>query len=158
MRTRGHTPACERLARECSRLGEHAGCWLVLGATGSLRAAAPGRRRAWRCATAAVAGSYAANYLVKLAVRRPRPDLVALAPLTPVVSRFSFPSAHATTSFTAARAYRTLAPGWALYSVATLMALTRPYLGVHYPSDVLAGALLGMAIGSLARCGGQPCR
>jgi undecaprenyl-diphosphatase len=66
------------------------------------------------------------------------------------VSRLSFPSAHATTSFAAAAAYRGLAPSRALYGAALLFALTRPYLGVHYPSDVVAGALLGTALGLAA--------
>jgi undecaprenyl-diphosphatase len=37
----------------------------------------------------------------------------------------------------------------ALYAVATAMGLTRPYLGMHYPSDVVAGAALGLALGRL---------
>jgi len=98
-----------------------------------------------------VGGAYALNYAVKLAVRRRRPELDRLPPLTPTVSRLSFPSAHATTSFAAARAYRDLAPGWALYGAAVAFALSRPYLGVHYPSDVLAGAMLGTTFGEL--CG-----
>jgi undecaprenyl-diphosphatase len=49
-------------------------------------------------------------------------------------------------SFAAARAFRGLAPSEDLYGAAILFALSRPYLGVHYPSDVLAGALLGTAI------------
>jgi undecaprenyl-diphosphatase len=69
--------------------------------------------------------------------------------LTPTVTRLSFPSAHATTSFAAARAYAGLAPAWALYAGAAAFAVSRPYLGVHYPSDVLAGALLGSAIAEL---------
>jgi membrane-associated phospholipid phosphatase len=93
-----------------------------------------------------VAASYAANYAVKLVVRRPRPELQGLPPLTPTVSRLSFPSAHATTSFAAAQAYRRLAPVSALYGAAAAFAVSRPYLGVHYPSDVLAGAALGTAI------------
>ena len=54
----------------------------------------------------------------------------------------SFPSAHAATSFAAATLIGALAPPLrpALYGAAALMAFTRPYLGVHYPSDVLAGA------------------
>jgi decaprenylphosphoryl-5-phosphoribose phosphatase len=96
-----------------------------------------------------VTGAYAANYAVKLSVRRHRPELDGLPPLTPTVSRLSFPSAHATSSFAAARAYRGLAPAWALYSAAAAFALSRPYLGVHYPSDVAAGALLGTAVGEL---------
>jgi undecaprenyl-diphosphatase len=93
-----------------------------------------------------VAGAYGANYAVKVAVRRRRPELPGLEPLTPTVSGLSFPSAHATTSFAAARAFSRVAPARALYAAATGFALTRPYLGVHYPSDVVAGAVLGTAI------------
>ena len=79
-------------------------------------------------------------------MRRARPQLPGLEPLTPTVSRLSFPSAHATTSFAAARAFSAVAPGAPLYAVAGAFALSRPYLGVHYPSDVVAGAVLGTAI------------
>jgi undecaprenyl-diphosphatase len=61
------------------------------------------------------------------------------------------PSAHATASFAAATAMSRIAPGTGpvLYAGATTMALTRPYLGMHYPSDVLVGAALGIALGRL---------
>jgi membrane-associated phospholipid phosphatase len=150
-RTRGHAPAAERLVGSFSRTGEHAACWLALGAGGAVAADDPEGRRGWRRGVAIVAAAYGVNYAVKLAVRRPRPRLERLPPLTPTVSRLSFPSAHATTSFAAARAYRGLAPGWALYGAAVAFALSRPYLGVHYPSDVLAGAALGTALGELWR-------
>ncbi len=94
-----------------------------------------------------VAASYGFNYAVKVTVRRRRPELPGLPPLTPTVSRLSFPSAHATTSFAACRAFQGLAPGAVLYGLAGSFALSRPYLGVHYPSDVLAGTILGTLIG-----------
>jgi membrane-associated phospholipid phosphatase len=150
-RTRGHTPALERVVRAFSRTGEHAACWLALGVIGAARAGEPDRRREWLRGAGIVAGAYVLNYAVKVSVRRPRPDLDGLPALSPVVSGLTFPSAHATTSFAAARAYRGLLPGALVYAAAGMFALSRPYLGVHYPSDVLAGAALGTAIGALGR-------
>jgi membrane-associated phospholipid phosphatase len=148
-RTHGHEPFAERVIALYSRTGEHAGCWFALGLGGAALARDPGRRRAWLRGVRVVAGAYALNYAVKLAVRRHRPVLDGLEPLTPVVSSLSFPSAHATTSFAAAQAFRAVAPAGALYGAAFALALSRPYLGVHYPSDVIAGAMLGTAVATV---------
>ena len=135
----------ERAIAAYSRTGEHGACWLGLGLGGATLD--PDRRPQWLRGVAIVAGAYAVNYAVKLAVRRPRPELPGLPPLTPTVSRLSFPSAHATTSFAACRGFRGLVPAGGLYGAACLFALSRPYLGVHYPSDVIAGAILGTTVG-----------
>jgi membrane-associated phospholipid phosphatase len=147
VRTRGHSPAAERAIGLFSRTGEHAACWFGLGLAGAaLSRHDPSARRNWLRGTRIVAGAYALNYAVKLAVRRRRPVLEGLEPLTPTVSHLSFPSAHATTSFAAARAFSRVAPAWALYGAAAAFAISRPYLGVHYPSDVAAGAVLGTVV------------
>jgi len=148
-RTRGHQPAVERTVAAYSRAGEHAACWLALGLAGAALTRDPDRRRAWLRGVGTVAGSYGVNQAVKFIVRRHRPELEGLPPATSVVTQLSFPSAHATTSFAAARAYARLAPAWLLYAAAAAFAVSRPYLGVHYPSDVLAGAVLGTAIAEL---------
>jgi membrane-associated phospholipid phosphatase len=146
LRTRGHTPPLERAVTAYSRLGEHAACWFALGAAGLIVDHDPVRRARWRRGLEVVAGAYALNYAVKLSVRRRRPVLADLPPLSPVVSSLSFPSAHCTSSFAAARAFSGLVPAPALYTAAAAFALSRPYLGVHYPSDVVAGALLGTVV------------
>lgn len=143
LRTRGHQPQLERAIALYSRSGEHAAAWFGLGMLGAMLDRDPERRSAWRRGLRVTGAAYGLNYAVKLIVRRPRPDLRELPPLTPVVSGMSFPSAHATTSFAAAAAYSRLLPARLLYGAAWLFALSRPYLGVHYPSDVVAGALIG---------------
>jgi membrane-associated phospholipid phosphatase len=133
-----------------SRLGEHGACWLALGTTGALLD--PARRREWGRATGTVAGAFVLNSVVKLVVRRRRPELPGLPPLIETPTRLSFPSAHATTSFAALRAFSALGvPAAPLGAFAVGLALSRLYLGVHYPSDVAAGAALGTALGGLAR-------
>jgi undecaprenyl-diphosphatase len=74
--------------------------------------------------------------------------LEGLPPLGGAPSSLSFPSAHATSSFAVATAMVRVDPAMAgAFVVAILLALGRPYLGMHYPSDVLAGAFLGVLLG-----------
>jgi decaprenylphosphoryl-5-phosphoribose phosphatase len=148
-RTAGHTRGAERLVRAYSTLGEHGLGWIALGLAGA--ALDRGRRPRWRRAAVGVGIAYLANQAVKLAVRRPRPVLPGLPPLMETGSALGFPSAHAACSAAAARGFAGLLPGGPLRLAAAAMAASRLYLGVHYPSDVLAGAALGAVIGGVAR-------
>jgi undecaprenyl-diphosphatase len=62
---------------------------------------------------------------------------------------FSFPSGHATTSFCLATVIAMRYPKlrYPIFILAIIVALSRPYVGVHYPSDILIGAVLGIFIG-----------
>jgi membrane-associated phospholipid phosphatase len=144
-RTRLHSPGAERVVSGFSRLGQHGAVWLVIGTAGW--ALDPPRRARWWRGTTAVSGTYVLNTAIKRIVRRPRPCLEGLPPLTSTPTQLSFPSAHASTSVAGAIVYARLGlPAAPLAALATGLALSRLYLGVHYPSDVLAGVLLGAMV------------
>lgn len=144
-------PALERPVRLFSRSGEHAACWLALGAAAALIDRP--RRDRWLRATGSVGCAYALNVALKHVVRRRRPRFDDLPALTSTLTELSFPSAHAASAFAAARAYSAIVPAAAapLHFAATAMALSRVALGVHYPSDIAAGALLGTAVAEASR-------
>jgi len=85
-------------------------------------------------------------------VKRPRPVLRGLPPLTATPTRLSFPSAHTSTSVAATLLYSRLGvPVFPLIELTAALAYSRLYLGVHYPSDVLGGAVLGTSVGLALR-------
>jgi undecaprenyl-diphosphatase len=89
--------------------------------------------------------------ILKESIGRIRPCIAlsdAILPVGPTGS-FSFPSNHALNNFAVAIFFTRFYPKlkWILFSVASLVALSRVYLGLHYPSDILGGALIGLVIG-----------
>lgn len=148
MRTRGHSPAIERVVSLLGKAGNNGAIWFVLGVV--LAIADPSQRESWLIVAALGPLAIGINFAVKLIVRRPRPVLEGLPPLGGAPSSLSFPSAHATSSFAVATAMTRIDPlGAVAFLLALALALGRPYLGMHYPSDVLGGALIGVALGLL---------
>jgi membrane-associated phospholipid phosphatase len=98
-----------------------------------------------------VGASYVTSTSVKVAIGRQRPVVENLPQLMRTPTGLSFPSSHSTSSFAAAQAYGKLLPSPPLYLGASAMAFSRMFLGVHYPSDIAAGAALGTVLGSLGR-------
>ena len=148
MRTRGHSPGVERVAKVMGKAGNNAAIWMGLGVVLALVDAS--NRGAWLICAALGPVAIGLNYAVKLVAKRPRPVLEGLPPLAGAPSSLSFPSAHATSSFAVATAMtRVDSLGALAFVLALALSLGRPYLGMHYPSDVLVGAVLGIALGLL---------
>jgi decaprenylphosphoryl-5-phosphoribose phosphatase len=146
MRTHGHTPGLEGAAVALGKVGNNGLIWLILGL--ALVAIDSSRWEQWLVCALLGPLAIGLNYAIKLLVKRPRPVLADLPPLGGAPSSLSFPSAHATSSFAVATAMVRVDPAMAgAFGVAILLSLGRPYLGMHYPSDVLAGAFLGLVLG-----------
>ncbi|MBO8196267.1 phosphatase PAP2 family protein [Streptomyces oryzae] len=148
----GETAADARVAgaaRALSWSGEHAAVWLLVGLAGA--ATDRTQRERWLKGTGLVGAAHLASMGIKRVVRRPRPGLAGRAPLVRTAGRHSFPSSHAASASAAALAlgglrHRSLGGarhGTPLAALAALMCVSRLIAGVHYPSDVLAGAALG---------------
>jgi membrane-associated phospholipid phosphatase len=142
-------PAVVKIARGMSLFGEHSAGWLAIGAVGAL--VDKERRKDWMIATGAVFAAHAASVVVKRVVKRTRPDSESVQVLVGTPSRLSFPSAHATSTTAAAVLYGGLIGKRLSPVLVPPMLVSRMVLGVHYPSDVVAGSVLGAAIGGLVR-------
>jgi membrane-associated phospholipid phosphatase len=141
--TVGSVPGAVPVARGMSHFGEHSLGWLAICGIGWL--VDPPRRRQWATAAAAALGSHAASVVIKRIVRRQRPSDPSVQVNVGTPSRLSFPSSHATSTTAAAILIGRLT-GLPLPAVLVpAMALSRLVLGVHYPTDVLAGVALGAA-------------
>jgi undecaprenyl-diphosphatase len=151
LRTRGHAEPVETMMKALGMCGEYAAVWVAAGAIGA--SIDDKRRRQWLAAGATGPLAVGANLAVKLAVGRQRPLIEDHPALAKAPTKLSFPSAHATSSVAAATALGRVEPRArpALFTLAIAICVGRPYLGMHYPSDVLAGAVLGATIGALVR-------
>jgi len=130
----------------------YSGLWLTI-ATGIALAGGRRGRQASASGTAAIAiAATVTNGPVKLAFRRRRPPHRPLAPLIPMPRSTSFPSGHSAAAFAFATGVSAVEPalGPVLLPLAITVAYSRVHVGVHFPSDVLAGSAVGVASGLIA--------
>lgn len=142
-----HAPRLTRVMRAVTHLGDAATWTLVAVLLLSLggEVAVLGRRLA---AAALVATAFA--QVLKRMLRRPRPSTVGgCVALVENPDAFSFPSGHTAAAFAVAVALAPTSAGPMLLGLACAIALSRVYLGAHYPLDVGVGGLLGSASGAL---------
>jgi undecaprenyl-diphosphatase len=141
----------DRVMIAVTRFGD-AGAWVLMGASTALLGGARGRRLALR-GTAGVGLAALAAAVLKRVLNRPRPRerIRAVRPKVADPDAFSFPSGHTAAAVAAATAFTGTPLGPIAWPFAGAMALSRVYLGAHYPLDVLVGAAIGAGTGLLAR-------
>lgn len=148
------TPTLDRALGRLSRAANWARVWLAAAAALTVADGRAGRTAAADGLAAVACTSVLVNAGAKLVGRRPRPDRVRyrvpVARQVPMPRSGSFPSGHAASAFAFATAAGNALPAAALplRALAAAVAYSRVHTGVHYPLDVVAGALAGGATGT----------
>ncbi|KAB8170983.1 phosphatase PAP2 family protein [Streptomyces sp. 3MP-14] len=142
-------PGVQAVLPRLSKAANHSRLWLASAAGLAALGGRPGRRAAARGVAALALASLTTNVFVKYAAHRERP-LIDGVPLARRLARSprtsSFPSGHAASAaaFATGVALESGGLGAAVAPVAAAVAVSRVYVGVHYPADVLAGCALGV--------------
>lgn len=146
-------PMLDSLMKFITALGNGGMIWI--GATILLLIPKKTRSIGMMSAVALLGSLIINNNIIKNIVQRPRPfvTFTDLQIIIPTPSEYSFPSGHTSSSFAAAAVfYRHLPKKLGLPSVilAGLIGFSRLYVGVHYPTDVIAGVIMGILLSYLA--------
>lgn len=145
-------PGVRGLFTTVSRLGDGV-FWYTLIVLLPLIYGERGLYPAARMAVVGLVGLAVYKYLKSRLVReRPYISLAGIVPGTQALDRYSFPSGHTlhAVSFTILAAASFPGLSWLLVPFASLVAASRVVLGLHYPSDVAAGALIGAGLAAAA--------
>lgn len=148
---RQHAPVLDATLPRLSTAANHSRLWMGTALVLALGGGRFGRRAALRGMLAVGLTSAIANLPAKLLTNRKRPDLAVVPEvrrLAKLPTSTSFPSGHSASAAAFATAVGLEMPRarWPLGAVASAVALSRVYTGVHYPGDVLAGVALGGAV------------
>ncbi len=153
------TPRLDVAMRRLSSAADYSRLSIVSGAVLAITGGDDGRRAAVVGLSSAAVTSAFTNLVVKPFGRRHRPNRsregVPSARHVPMPSSHSFPSGHTATAVAFASGAGRVLPvaGAPLHGLAALVAYSRVHTGVHYPGDVVAGAVLGAAIADLTEGG-----
>jgi membrane-associated phospholipid phosphatase len=147
------TPLLDRPIRHLSATANWSRLWLGIGGAMALAGGRTGRRAAAAGVVALAVDSAVVNIGLKIAARRRRPDRDSAGVPTnrrvPMPESASFPSGHTASGFAFMNAVAHTLPAAAgpLGLLASAIGYSRIHTGVHYPGDVVIGAVIGTAIG-----------
>jgi membrane-associated phospholipid phosphatase len=146
----GRTPWLDRLLPRLSRSADHGLLWIVTAGALAASGGRAGRAAAASGLRSTALTSLLVNQGIKRVVRRPRPPLtgVPAARRVPMPATTSFPSGHAASAaaFATGAAAELSVLRLPLGVFAAAVGISRVYVGVHYPLDVLVGAAVGAAV------------
>jgi undecaprenyl-diphosphatase len=155
------TPTLDQPLRRLSDVATRSKLWLGIAGAMALVGGKAGRRAALNGIAAVAVDSAVVNLVAKLWFRRRRPNPAAAGVpdrrRVKMPASASFPSGHAASGFAFAEAVGEVAPGIALplRLLAAVVAYSRVHTGVHYPGDVIVGALVGSSIGEAVGLGAR---
>lgn len=144
-----HSAILDSIAMQLSGIGQWGAVWFLITIVLFLREET---RDHWFFLPSVLAAAFSlfiAEIAMKQLVARPRPFVDMSVQLVAEASNYSFPSTHATLAFAFAYVLSHTESRLCVwfYLLAGAIALSRVYLGVHYPSDIVGGAFLGIIIG-----------
>lgn len=146
-------PFFDKLMPWLTKIGNIGAVWFLIAVLFFLFGGKKGRRTAVLVIFAGILTDITTELVLKKIVMRPRPYLVmsGVRLLVPKLTSFSFPSGHAAISLAAglilAKNYKKFS--WFFITLALAISFSRIYVGVHYPIDVLSGALVGITVAYL---------
>ncbi len=150
-----HPPGADNLTRFISTVTRGGWIW-ILGVLAARQMGIPISGNTLRVLIPSiVVPTLIVDYPVKAFFRRRRPflDVIRAVVIGRKLESWSFPSGHSASSFAAAWTLTRIWPrgGPIFFSLASLVGFCRIYVGVHYPGDVLSGAICGMTLAELVR-------